>query len=98
MTILLYTSYSGGVYTDTSSELASVQLLYKSVDGIPQAHLSYEIESPLESTFYQYPAHYAEYIWSFPRGYRTATIELQAPNNRDAVISVLRIWGFKAAN
>lgn len=98
MTILLYTNYNGGVYTDTSSELASVQLLYKSEDGIPQAHLSYEIESPEESTVYQYPAHYAEYIWSIPRGYKTATIELQAPNNRDAVISVLRIWGFKAAN
>ena len=93
MTVHFYKSLNNGVEVPTDCELASVQLEYLS-DGIPQSHLSYEIQEPQESTFYQYLGNNAEYIWTFPRGCQTGTITLKAPNNRDAVINVLRIWGF----
>ena len=94
MTVHFYKSLNNGVEVPTDCELASVQLEYLS-DGIPQSHLSYEIQDPQESTFYQYLGNNAEYIWTFPRGCQTGTITLRAPNNRDAVINVIRLWGFK---
>ncbi len=97
MTVHFYKSLNNGVEVPTDCELASVQLEYLS-DGVPQSHLSYEIVEPEESTFYQYLGNNAEYIWTFPRGCQTGVIELKAPNNRNAVINVLRIWGFKDAN
>ena len=96
MTVHLYKSLTNGVEVPTTCELTSVQLQYL-LDGVPQSHLSYEIQEPQESTFYQYLGNNAEYIWSFPRGCQTGIIKLKAPNNRDAVINVLRIWGFKDA-
>ena len=99
MTVRFYKNYVSGVPTEAPGcELVSVQLQYLSQDKIPQTHLNYAIESPEESTFYPYQGNYGEYIWTFPRGCKEGTIELQAPNNRDAVINVLRIWGFKASN
>ena len=93
MTVHFYKSITSGVEVPTTCELTSVQLQYL-LDGVPQSHLSYEIKAPQESTFYQYLGNNAEYIWTFPRGCQTGTIELKAPNNRDAVINALRIWGF----
>ena len=88
-------------------ELASVQFEYyrektnpgDSMDpGIPQTHLDYDIISPAEdnneSSFYQYMGTHFQYVWDFPRGNNKGHIKLRAPNNRDAVIQVIRIWGF----
>ena len=88
-------------------ELASVQFEYyresvnpgDSMDpGIPQTHLDYDIISPAEdnneSSFYQYMGTHFQYVWDFPRGNNKGQIQLRAPNNRDAVIQVIRIWEF----
>ena len=88
-------------------ELASVQFEYyrektnpgDSMDpGIPQTHLDYEIMFPAEdnneSSFYQYMGTHFQYIWDFPRHNNQGHIKLRVPNNRDAVIQTIRIWGF----
>ena len=99
---------SGNNYPDaTHFELASVQFDYyrektnpgDSMDpGIPQTHLDYEIMFPAEdnneSSFYQYMGTHFQYIWDFPRNNNHGHIKLRVPNNRDAVIQTIRIWGF----
>ena len=99
---------SGNNYPLASSfEQASVQFEYycqkenpdDSMDaGIPQAHLDYDIVFPAEdnneSSFYQYMGTHFQYVWDFPRGNNRGTLKLRAPNNRDAVIQVIRLWAF----
>lgn len=99
---------SGNNYPLASDfELASVQFEYyrervnpgDSMDpGIPQTHLDYEILYPVEenneSSFYLYMGANFQYVWDFPRGNNRGHIKLRAPNNRDAVISIIRLWAF----
>lgn len=89
-----YQKDKNGNHIDTPCELAYVQFEYETVNYIPQKHLVAEPITPEESVIYPYMGNNAEYIWSMPRGTKEAIITLKAPNNKDAVIKVLRIWGF----
>ena len=93
--VRLYSNVVNSVEQPTTCELASVQLEYLIQDGVPQIHRTYEIDEPEESRFYLYPGHGSEYIWDFPRGCQKGVITFTAPNGRDAVVNVLRVWGFK---
>lgn len=103
MTVHFYKEKKAGVYVPiTNYEIENVQLEYYVHDAVPQAHLDYEIIEPKaegsESSFYQYLGANYQYIWSFPRGCTEGTISLKAPNTRDAVISVIRIWGYNGTD
>lgn len=94
LTVRFYSKVISGVEQPTNCEIVNVQLEYKMSDGVAQDHRSYEIVKPEESSFYLYPGHGSEYIWSFPQGQQEGSITFTAPNGRDAVVSVLRVWGF----
>lgn len=79
----------------TKCELMQVQINYaRSSTGQPQKPSLAEPVGPDGSVYYQFLGNNAEYIWSFPRGHKSGTLELRAPSNRDIVIESIIIKAF----
>ena len=91
----LYSKGANNVHlVPETADLFYIQLNYLLDNGIPMKHLYAEPLEPEESQYYQYPGNASEYIWSMPRGSKGGVLEIKAPNNRDVVITNIRMMAF----
>ena len=79
---------SGNVHTDTECDLYCVIIEYaKDSNNIPSIPKS--VEEPMipeEGVYYQYLGSENQYLWTFPRGTKSARLTLKASASRDIVI------------